>query len=84
MMARAFHHAGPPSPRATTDFVPAADAVAKASQTLLGLPFDLLRVQYAAAARAGLVQRSMLASSRFDHALTTLEHLSYGPFARSV
>jgi hypothetical protein len=50
----------------------------------MGLPFDLLRVQYAAAARAGLVQRSMLASSRFDHALTTLEHLSYGPFARSV
>lgn len=59
-------------------------AMTKASQTLMGLPFDLMRAQYAAAARAGLVQRSMLASSRFDHALTALERLSYGPFARSV
>jgi hypothetical protein len=66
------------------DFRPTAEAMAQASRTLMGLPFDLLRVQYAAAARAGLVQRSMLASSRFDHALTALEHLSYGPFARSV
>jgi len=84
MMARAHQHPGPAEVWAAPDLVPAADAVAKASQTLMGLPFDLLRVQYAAAARAGLVQRSMLASSRFDHALTTLEHLSYGPFARHV
>lgn len=83
-MARALQHACPEMGWAAPNFVPAADAVAKASRTLMGLPFDLLRVQYAAAARAGLVQRSMLASSRFDHALTTLEHLSYGPFARSV
>jgi hypothetical protein len=58
--------------------------VTQASQTLMGLPFDLMRAQYAAAARAGLVQRSMLASSRFDQTLTTLERLSYGPFARRV
>ncbi len=59
-------------------------AMTQASQTLMGLPFDLMRAQYAAAARAGLVQRSMLASSRFDQTLTTLERLSYGPFARRV
>lgn len=59
-------------------------AMTQASQTLMGLPFDLMRAQYAAAARAGLVQRSMLASSRFDRTLTALERLSYGPFARSL
>jgi hypothetical protein len=84
MMARALLHTRPAPGWVAPDFTPAAAAVSRASQTLLGLPFDLLRLQYAAAARAGLVQRSMLASCRFDHALTTLEHLSYGPFARSV
>lgn len=59
-------------------------AMLQASQTLLGLPFDLMRAQYAAAARAGLVRRSMLASSRFDRTLSALERLSYGPFARCV
>lgn len=62
----------------------AAQAMAKASQTLMGLPFDLLRLQYASAARAGLVRRSMLASSRFNQTLNALERLSYGPFARGV
>lgn len=70
----------PPDPNLTQ----VTQAMTKASQTLMGLPFDLMRAQYAAAARAGLVQRSMLASSRFDHAVTALEQLSYGAFARYV
>ncbi|PXW94372.1 hypothetical protein C7444_11471 [Sphaerotilus hippei] len=51
---------------------------------VLGLPFDALRAQYAWAVRAGLVERSLLASSRFERQLAALEQMAYGPFARRV
>jgi hypothetical protein len=55
-----------------------------ATKALLALPFDLARSQYASAVQAGLLQRSMLASRDFEHALGALERLTLGSFARSV
>jgi hypothetical protein len=49
---------------------------------LLALPFDALRLQYASAVMAGLVQRSILASGRLERALDALEKLVLGPLAR--
>ncbi len=51
---------------------------------VLGLPFDVARAQYAAAVQWGLVERSMLASRNFAHALGALEQLALGPWARRV
>jgi hypothetical protein len=46
------------------------------------MPFDALRFQYACAVKAGLVERSLLASSQLERALDTLEKLILGPLAR--
>jgi hypothetical protein len=51
-------------------------------RTVLYLPFDLARMNYAAAVRAGLIERSMLASARFGRLLNTVEMMALGPFAR--
>jgi hypothetical protein len=68
-----------------TAFTPAAVARASAlPNRLMGLPFDAMRAQYANAVRAGWIERSMLASSQFDHAVSVLERLTCGPFARKV
>jgi len=50
----------------------------------LHLPFDVARTQHAEAVHAGLLANSMLASRDFEHALDALEHMTLGPFARSV
>lgn len=47
-------------------------------------PFDTLRNQHAQAVRAGLIANSILASRDFEHAVDALEHVTLGPFARSV
>ena len=73
-----------PGLMAPEDIIASAGAVEKVSRGLFGLPFDAMRVQYANAVRAGLIERSLLASSRFDHAVTALEQMAYGPFARTV
>ncbi len=52
-------------------------------QTVLCLPFDVARLNYAAAVRAGLIERSMLASARFGRLLNAMEAMTLGPFARS-
>jgi len=52
------------------------------SQGLLAMPFDALRVQYASVVKAGLAQRSLLASSHLERALDALEKLVLGPLAR--
>ncbi len=54
------------------------------TQDWLGLPFDVLRAQYACAVQGGLIQHSLLASSAFERALVRLEHLLLGVWARSV
>ena len=51
---------------------------------VLGLPFDVARAQYACAVQLGLVQRSMLASRNFTRALSAMERLALGPWARHV
>lgn len=47
-------------------------------------PFDAMRSQHASAVRAGLIANSILASRDFERAVDALEHLTLGPFARSV
>jgi hypothetical protein len=43
-----------------------------------------MRSQHASAVRAGLIANSILASRDFEQAVDALEHLTLGPFARSV
>jgi hypothetical protein len=54
------------------------------SARFLALPFDTMRAQYAAAANRGIVERSLIASSRFERILAMLERVVLGPFARRV
>jgi hypothetical protein len=48
----------------------------------LALPFDMAREQYAKSVRAGLVERSLIASARVEHAISAMEQLSLGCLAR--
>jgi hypothetical protein len=57
-------------------------ALAKSGSDVMALPFDIARDQYASAVRAGLIERSMLASARFGQTLNALERLTLGPWAR--
>ncbi len=47
-------------------------------------PFDAMRSHHARAVQVGLLTKSMLASRDFEQAVDALEHLTLGPFARSV
>ena len=47
-------------------------------------PFDTARAMPAAAARSGLIQRSILESRDFEHTLTAFERFILGPWARHV
>lgn len=51
-------------------------------QSVLAMPFDALRLQYASAVTAGLVPRSSLASGRLERSIDALERRVLGPFAR--
>ncbi len=51
-------------------------------QTVLSLPFDLAREHYSKAVRAGLVEKSLIASARFERTLSALEICTLGPWAR--
>jgi hypothetical protein len=59
-------------------------ACGRMASSALTLPFDTARAVHAAAVRAGLVQRSMLASRDFENALVLLERLTLGPFSRRI
>jgi hypothetical protein len=66
---------------------PAADGLSVAWEAGLAvahLPFDAMRSQHAVAAQAGLIQKSLLESSQFEHAMDALERLTLGPLARRV
>lgn len=54
------------------------------ARLILGLPFDLARINYAQAVRLGFIEHSMLKSARFAKELTTIERLTLGPWARQV
>lgn len=58
--------------------------LALAAKALLRAPFDAMREQYAQGVRAGLIERSLLASARFAHKLDALERATLGPWARRV
>lgn len=51
---------------------------------VFGLPFDVVRAQYARAVEVGLLERSMLASRDFSRALSAYEQLTLGLWARHV
>lgn len=75
---------GLPAPQTSS---PVADSVVDATgiaMNVLGLPFDVARAQYARAVQLGLVERSMLASRDFTRALSAVEQLTLGPWARHV
>jgi hypothetical protein len=69
------------------DFSKSTGAFAMAARdhfhTVLSLPFDLARESYATAVRAGLIERSLIASAKFGQALTHIEAIALGPLARS-
>ena len=60
-----------------------AKSTARAFMQWFGLPFDVAREQYAKSVRAGLVERSLIASARFEHAISALERFTLGGMARS-
>ena len=64
------------------DMTPALAEMARVGSDYLALPFDMAREQYAKSVRAGLVERSLIASARFERALSAMEHLTLGLMAR--
>jgi hypothetical protein len=56
--------------------------MARLSSDCLALPFDVAREQYAKSVRAGLVERSLIASARFERTLSAIEGLTLGVMAR--
>jgi hypothetical protein len=63
-------------------YTPSPDA-GRALRDFCALPFDLVRAQYASAARNGLIRPSMLAWRDFERSISAMERLSLGPLARS-
>lgn len=62
---------------------PSLVEMARLSSDCLALPFDMAREQYAKSVRAGLVERSLIASARFERTLSALEQLTLGFMART-
>lgn len=56
--------------------------MAHVASHFLALPFDMAREQYAKSVRAGLVERSLIASARVEHAISALEQFTLGCMAR--
>lgn len=61
---------------------PVSPPALQAGMNLLGLPFDAVRLHYATCVQVGLFRRSILESRDFERALTALERLTLGPWAR--
>jgi hypothetical protein len=61
---------------------PSMAEMARLSSDCLALPFDMAREQYAKSVRAGLIERSLIASARFERTLNALEQLTLGFMAR--
>jgi hypothetical protein len=58
------------------------NSMTRLGSDMLALPFDVAREQYAKSVRAGLVERSLIASARFEHTISALERLTLGCMAR--
>lgn len=61
-----------------------ASALTHTACLLLGLPFDLVRANYARAVRFGLIDNSLLKSARFERDLVKVEQQTLGLWARRV
>ena len=61
-----------------------ASVAAAAAKALLRAPFDAMREQYAHAVQTGLIERSLLASARFERKLDAMERAALGSWARRV
>lgn len=59
-----------------------AGNLTRVGSDFLALPFDVAREQYAKSVRAGLVERSLIASARFERTLSALEQMTLGCMAR--
>jgi hypothetical protein len=57
-------------------------AMTRVGSEWMALPFDMAREQYAKSVRAGLVERSMIASAKFEHMVSALERFTLGGMAR--
>lgn len=68
----------------STQALDAACCIGALQASGMAAPFDIARAQYAAGVQAGLIERSLLASSAFERRLGRLERLALGPWARSV
>jgi len=77
-------HSAPGFRPAVVDGRPGLDAARASVRALACLPFDALRLGYAAAVQAGAARRSMLDSRDVERRLDALERLLLGPFARRV
>ncbi len=69
---------------ATADVAKHVSEATGLAMDILGLPFDVVRAQYARAVQVGLIERSMLASRDFSRTLAAMEQLALGPWARHV
>jgi hypothetical protein len=54
----------------------------RVGRDVLVLPFDMAREQYVKLVKAGWVERSLLASARFEKALSAMERFTLGAMAR--
>jgi hypothetical protein len=66
----------------TADMPKTMADMARVGSEVLALPFDMAREQYAKSVRAGWVERSLIASARFEHAVSALEQFTLGCLAR--
>lgn len=74
---------GPPAAAATAEtWMQAGQVWQQWARRAAASPFDLLRVQYAGAVRAGVIRPSLLAASRFERGVAQWESLVLGPWAR--
>ena len=73
-----------PSNSPSPSFQTSAAALARAGRDVMALPFDMARDNYARAVRAGLIERSLLQSTRFTRSLRMLEGLTLGIWARRI
>jgi hypothetical protein len=67
-----------------TDAMQVAEGLGKATSLVLVQPFDWARWLYAVGVRIGLIENSLLSSSRFGRDISSLEKMTLGPWARQV
>ena len=75
---------GAPWARSVWPSVPWIETAQRCTARTVTMPFDGARRLYAIAAQTGLIEKSMLANRDFERALTSMEALMLGPWARRI